>query len=74
MSSSRRLAGLPRPQFLGVRDMIVTTDRLTSPRRRSAFRGRALDEDQLLEVEADEGCAVARLERLSTSSWRIVLN
>jgi hypothetical protein len=54
--------------------MIVTTDRLTSPRRRSAFRGRALDEDQLLEVEADEGCAVARLERLSTSSWRIVLN
>ena len=64
----------PRPQFLGVRDMVVTAERLTTVEEKISIpRAGPSDEDQLLEVEADEGCAVARLERLSTSSWRIVL-
>jgi hypothetical protein len=64
----------PRPQFHGVRDMIVTAERLTSIEEKISIpRPARSDEDEELEVEAAEGCSLARLERLSTSSWRIVL-
>lgn len=70
--SSRLRLDLPQPEYWTTRTIQVTAPELTVVT--DVFSMPDPEPDQVLEVEAAEGCTLNAVERISSSMWRVFLD
>lgn len=70
--SSRLRLDLPQPEYHTTRTIQVTAPQLTMVT--DVFSMPDPEPDQVLEVEAGQGCTLDKFERISSSMWRVFLN